>query len=1701
MLGRFETHAHSHFSNIRLIDAITKPKDLILTAHQLGYKGITLTDHEALCGHIEWLELEKSLKEKGEIPEDFVCGLGNEIYLTKTREPSQKYFHFILIAKNTLGHRALRELSSTAWINSYWHRGMERVPTLEKELEAIVKKYPNTLIGTNACFTSGAPVLTRNGIKSIETINSNDYILNQYGDWEKVNFPTSRFYEGEGREISFFEGVDSIKCTNNHQFLVTTNNWQHTKTPLRWVEAKDLNQKKGASKHICVFPITPTYSKKNIICRQEWEGSLRKINYTPKYVLPDKIVLTPEIMRLFGLWLGDGSISITDCEKKITLTFSEEEFPFYWSDFVKKASQDLKITWSKKIRKEEHKVELESSSIELVELFYYLFGLSHAEDKYVPKRLKNISPELDWNLFFGYALADGYFRKRKMGKYQLGECVCTSISKQLILDIKELLQSLGIRSSFSTAPAHQGEDGTNHKEAYYLSSSNNAWGLFSKKDFNTDEKVTALLKTAQNHDLKKHFIYNGVLYKKVYIKEIQPIQLEEEVYCLNVDSHSFCCNNVVVHNCLGSRFDGLVLQLVEAEEKNNTQEIIEIKTQINEEITFYKKLFGEDFYLEIAPGTSKDQKRFNKRVKPIAQFYNLKMIIATDAHFLTAKDREIHKSFLNSKDGEREVDSFYFDAHLMDDEEAYENLKEFYTREEFLEMCHNSIEIMNKIEGYDLFHNSIIPEVPLTKVEKTIYNKVKEYPTLSRLQNSDNLQEQKWFQSCLKSLYEKELDKKEYFERLELEASIISHIGEVLGNCLFAYFNTFQHYIDLFWDCGTVIGPGRGSAGSFLSNYLLGITQLDPIEWNFPYFRFLNEDRVELPDIDVDLGPSKRPLILQKMREERGELKVVQIATFGTATSKEAIACGCRGYRSKDCLQGIDVDRAQYMSNLIPIERGNSWNLIDCLEGNEKENRKPIKELVNLFNQYPRLKEICLGIEGVVCQRSQHASGVILYNNSPFETNAIMRSPNGNLTTQFDLHRSERAGDVKFDFLVTDICDKISICLDLLKENGYFRECETKREIYNKYLHPQKLNLKDKRIWEALSNGSVLDVFQFNTDIGIQTAKSIQPRNPVEMTAANGLMRLVAPEGQERPLDRYIKFKNNLDLWYKEMDDFGLTKEEQKIIEPYYLESYGVPHDQERLMLFVMDKNISHFTLAEANATRKILAKKDIKKIPEIKEKFINQCPSKKLAEYCWNTMMLPQLSYSFSMVHSTLYSFIGIQTLILAITYPSVFWNCACLIVNSQSIQDEEPRENDEEIVDTEEDDEEEKETKKKKQKAIDYGRIASAIGQMKTAGIMITAPDINKSTFTFSPDVDSNIIRYGMSGITKVGEDVVKQILANRPYSSIEDFLSKVKLNKTQMINLIKAGVFDSLYTKSREEIMRDYVYSISEPKTTLNLRNLGKLIEFNLLPPAFDFNKKVFNYNKYLKSLQSGTTFKLDSIAFEFYERNFDVDVLTSSDSESGFEISCAQWKKIYDKQMLAPKEYIKKEQKELLEKFNKILFDEIWNKYCAGSVSKWEMDSVSYYSHEHELARVKQSIYDCEDFFKLDSDPDIERIILIKGKQVPLFKIHRIMGTVLDRDKTKKTISLLTTTGVVSVKIFGEVFAHYDKRISAIGADGKKHVTEESFFKRGQKIIVTGIRRGDQFFGKKYKGTPYHLCELITDISDDGYLKTKGVRDEE
>ena len=204
-----------------------------------------------------------------------------------------------------------------------------------------------------------------------------------------------------------------------------------------------------------------------------------------------------------------------------------------------------------------------------------------------------------------------------------------------------------------------------------------------------------------------------------------------------------------------------------------------------------------------------------------------------------------------------------------------------------------------------------------------------------------------------------------------------------------------------------------------------------------------------------------------------------------------------------------------------------------------------------------------MSIEGLVNKRSSHASGVILFDEDPYEFGCFMKTPKGEIITQWDLHKCEACGMTKYDFLVTEVQDKIVETIRLLQKYGKIDKSLTLREVYDKYLHPEIIPIENKKCWEALANNEVLNVFQFESDVGSQAAKKIKPKNILELADANGLMRLMTSEkGEETPMDKYIRYKNNLNLWYQEMDNAGLTKEEQKTIEPYFKSSFGVPPSQ-----------------------------------------------------------------------------------------------------------------------------------------------------------------------------------------------------------------------------------------------------------------------------------------------------------------------------------------------------------------------------------------------------------------------------------------------------------------------------------------------------------------------------------------------------------
>ena len=1122
-------------------------------------------------------------------------------------------------------------------------------------------------------------------------------------------------------------------------------------------------------------------------------------------------------------------------------------------------------------------------------------------------------------------------------------------------------------------------------------------------------------------------------------------------------------------------------------------------SKLNIWIEWMKNVFGEhNFYLEMQPSRNKDQIKVNRELYKLANKHNIGYIITTDSHYLTAEDREVHKVYLKAQSGDREVDEFYATTYMMDTNEIEQYMSYSFEDMDIVRAAYKSIQdIIDSCEDFSLMKPLKIPELKWKTYDVGTVDWIEwtsKIPMLGTFRNSQYKADRYLTYAIIDGIKRHpDLQNQEAYNEINacLEDTWVS--SNVNNARWSAYYLNLQNIIDLCWEAGSLVGPGRGSGVGFILLYVLDITQINPLKETTKCFRwrFLNPERVSVLDVDFDIEGGRRAQVLSKFREFYGEDRVANVATFGTEQTKSAILTAARGL-------GIDIDIAQYIASLIPADRGQLRTLSQCMYGDKENDWAPVKQFVyEMTENYPELWNVATKIEGLVCRSGIHAGGVIFVDEPFTESTGLMRAPDGTICTQFELHDSEACSLIKYDALSVEAMDKIHNCIDLLCSYGYAERKGSLRETYEDLIGIYKIERKDPKMWQMVWEHKIQSLFQMEKQSGIQGIATLKPTSVDDLAILNSTIRLMAQEkGGEMPTDKLARFKRNPNEWTKEMEKYGLGQEEKAILEPILSMSYGLCIAQEQFMELVQLPELGGFSLTWADKLRKSIAKKNPKEYDALTKEFYEVTKEKgidqKFAHYVWDVLIAMSKGYGFNQSHTLAYSLIALQEMNLAYKYPTIFWECACLINDSggNDVQEE---------VEVEDDDDDDDSPSKEKTKAVNYGKIATAIGKMKSEGVNIVAPDINESLYTFSPDVKNNTILYGMSGITRIGDSLIKEIISGRPYNSVEDFLNRVKVNKPQMVNLIKSGAFDKF--GARETVMMNYIDSITDKKKILNLRNLQMLIDYNLIPEKFDFQKRVFNFNKYLKKFKlDAVYYGIDNIAFEFLDKNNWIDDLVAADTESGFKLSQKKWDKIYQNQMDYFRTFIKDNQKELLESVNK-LQSTVWEKYYSGNISSWEMSSISCYIHEHELQNVDYDRYGLTRFGDVAREPEIERYIPIKGKQVPIFKLFRIAGTVLDRNKQKKTVTLLTTDGVVTVKIYGDVFNQYDKQISEKDSTGKKHVIRKSEFARGNKIIVIGVRDGDnEWRAKKYSRTPYHLVETIAEVGNDGSIVIDNRNDE-
>ena len=545
--------------------------------------------------------------------------------------------------------------------------------------------------------------------------------------------------------------------------------------------------------------------------------------------------------------------------------------------------------------------------------------------------------------------------------------------------------------------------------------------LVSQKDMEEEKKIfyhfILIAKDAIGHEqLRKlstvawrdnFFTYKGMQRVPTYYSDIERIIGNDKGHLIAQSA------------CLGS-FLGKYSELIDETDDKNLIETY--KDKMADFVEWCIDIFGkDDFYLELQPNLSESQINYNKLLVNIAKAYDLKTVITTDVHYITKEDRQAHKAFLTSddKDANREVDDFYETTRFFDVKEFYEYMN--YLDEKIIDSSIlNTVEILNKCDvgennDYGLFKTTEIPLTPLPPKEDWYpvdINLINKFKYIKALYEDEYEHHTYLIHQIFKGLKErniKETDYQEYFERINIECKELCGITKKLHEPMGGYLTTMQKNMDLIWEV-SLVGVGRGSAVGEEINYLLEITDIDPLRqegMKLQHWRFLSAERPDYPDIDIDYSSHLKNTVFKKVKDYYESIggTMTRIITFKTETSKSAINTVCRGL-------GINSDISQYMSSLVNIERGQVWSISDMYYGNPKKDRQPVKEFKDLIDSYSKLNllENLLKIEGLVSGIGSHASGVIPVNKPIYNYSSTMRTPSGELITSFDLHEIEKCG-------------------------------------------------------------------------------------------------------------------------------------------------------------------------------------------------------------------------------------------------------------------------------------------------------------------------------------------------------------------------------------------------------------------------------------------------------------------------------------------------------------------------------------------------------------------------------------------------------------------------------------------------------------------------------------------------------------------
>ena len=632
------------------------------------------------------------------------------------------------------------------------------------------------------------------------------------------------------------------------------------------------------------------------------------------------------------------------------------------------------------------------------------------------------------------------------------------------------------------------------------------------------------------------------------------------------------------------------------------------REEAEKRILYYKNLFGDDYYIELQDHGLKEQKDSNPFLMEMAKKHNIKTVITNDSHYLRKEDASWHDTLLceQTKSSKHEQNRFKF-SNSEFYVKTVEELKEAFSwmDEEYFNQCiNNTVEIADKIDF---------------QMDKLEFGKTKEY--LPKFPCPDNLSEEEYFDVlCKKGLKERYSDPipDDILERYEYEKGVIFKMGFP------AYFLLTWDFINWAKNHDIPVGPGRGSAAGSIVAYALGITELDPIEHNLLFERFLNPERISMPDIDIDFCKRRRGEVIDYVSERWGSDHVCQIITFGTLAAKAALKAVARVY-------DIDFTTSNTWAGMIPSVPGTKLNDA-LLDGTE------FRKLYDTNSEAHGLIDEALHLEGLKNQVGTHAAGVIIAPKPMSEIIPVALSKEKSTTTQYPMAGIEKIGLLKMDFLGLETLTIIRDCLDMIK----------KRKGIDVEIN--KIPLDDEKTFELLKKGDTDSVFQLESPGMKRLVKELKPSVFEDLGALVALFR-------PGPLEAGMT-KDFVDRKH------GRQKIEyaHPLLENILKDTYGTILYQEQIMQIF--RTLADYSLGDADMVRRMMGKKKLQQMAEQKVRFVKASANKGMTEDAANTLFEQIESfakYCFNKAHSSAYAFIAYQTAYLKAHYP-VEWMAANL-------------------------------------------------------------------------------------------------------------------------------------------------------------------------------------------------------------------------------------------------------------------------------------------------------------------------------------------------------------------------------------------------------------------------------------------------------